>query len=258
MRQIYDTLLGGDGNDTIRGGNGNDILNGGAGRDHLRGGQGNDVYIVTAGDVTVEHFNGGIDRVESVVSWTLSSHIENLTLTGSANASGTGNNMGNTINGNSGSNVLNGGAGNDRLFGNAGNDRLIGDIGDDMLAGGLGADTLVGGLGKDTMYGGEGLTRDVFVFNSIADSQVGAQRDQIFGFQPGRDDIHLQAIDANSRAAGNQAFLFSGTEADEHSVWYVKQAGGLIVRGDVNGDLAADFEIWVSGVQRLSGDDFLL
>lgn len=253
-----DTLLGGDGNDTIQGGAGNDLLNGGVGSDHLTGGQGNDVYIVTAGDVTIEQATGGIDRVDSAISWNLSNHVENLTLTGSANAAGNGNNLVNHINGNVGSNVLNGGAGNDRLLGNGGNDRLLGGTGNDMLNGGVGADTLVGGLGQDTMHGGAGATQDVFVFTGVADSSVGAQRDQVFEFQLGRDDINLSGIDANSRLAGNQAFGFSGTQADEHSVWFVKQAGGVSVRGDVNGDLRADFEIWVNGVASLNENDFLL
>lgn len=253
-----DTLLGGDGNDTLRGETGNDILDGGAGRDHLTGGQGNDVFVVTAGDVTIEQANGGTDRVNSTSSWNLSAYVENLTLTGSASVTGNGNSLANRINGNAGNNVLDGGAGNDTIFGNAGNDRMVGGTGNDTLNGGVGTDTLSGGLGRDMMYGGAGLTRDVFVFNSASDSRVGGQRDQVFDFQLGRDDINLSGIDANSRVGGNQVFDFSGTQADEHSVWLVRQAGGLIVRGDINGDLNADFEIWVNGMARLNENDFLL
>lgn len=253
-----DTLLGGSGNDTIQGGAGNDRLDGGAGRDHLTGGRGNDVYVVTAGDTVVEQVNGGIDRVHSAINWNLSANIEDLNFTGAANVGGKGNSLANTMNGNAGSNALNSGAGNDRLFGNAGNDRLLGGTGNDMLNGGTGADTLIGGAGKDRMYGGAGATSDVFVFNSATESRVGAQRDQIFDFQPGRDDIDLLGIDANKQRAGNQAFDFSGTAPDEYSVWFVKQAGGVIVRGDFNGDHKGDFEIWVDGVARLSESDFLL
>jgi len=253
-----DTLLGGGGNDTLRGETGNDILNGGIGRDHLAGGQGDDIFVVTAGDVTIEQANGGTDRVDSAISWNLAAHVENLTLTGSVSATGKGNDLANRINGNAGSNVLNGGTGNDTISGNAGNDRIVGGAGNDILKGGVGADTLVGGLGQDMMYGGFGLTRDVFIFNSALDSRVGGQRDQLFDFQLGRDDINLLGVDANSRLAGNQGFDFSGTQADEHSVWLVRQAGAVIVRGDINGDLNADFEIWVNGVTSLNEDNFLL
>jgi Ca2+-binding RTX toxin-like protein len=253
-----DTLLGGSGTDTIQGGAGHDRLGGGVGRDHMIGGRGNDVYIVTAGDSTAEDANGGIDRVHSAINWNLSANIENLTFAGTAHLGGKGNSLANTMNGNAGSNALNGGAGNDRMFGNAGNDRLLGGIGNDMLKGGVGADTLIGGAGKDTMYGGAGASHDVFVFKSAMESRVGAQRDQIFDFQLGRDDIHLSGIDANKQRAGNQAFDFSGTAADDYSVWFAKQAGGVIVRGDINGDQTADFAIWMDGATRLSENDFLL
>lgn len=253
-----DTLFGGDGNDTIQGGVGNDVLNGGAGRDRMNGDQGDDIYIVTAGDLSVEKANGGIDRVVSATSWKLSAHVENLTLTGAASASGGGNNLANNITGNAGNNIVNGAAGNDRMFGDAGNDRMVGGIGNDMLSGGTGADTLIGGLGRDMMSGGSGQTRDVFIFNSALDSSVGGQRDHLLDFQLGRDDINLSGIDANSRLAGNQEFEFSGAAADEYSVWFIRQAGGVSVRGDINGDLVADFEIWVSGVTYLNENDFLL
>ncbi|WP_410219548.1 calcium-binding protein [Paracoccus sp. (in: a-proteobacteria)] len=253
-----DTLLGGAGNDILQGGFGNDVLNGGTGRDQLIGGAGNDIYLVTAGDVTTESQGGGIDRVQSAIGWTLGSHIEHLTLTGAGNVNATGNNLDNTITGNAGNNVLNGAAGNDRLVGNAGNDRLVGGLGNDMLGGGAGADTLVGGLGKDIMYGGEGADRDVFVFNSVMDSRFGSQRDQVNHFQAGLDEIDLSGIDANTHAARNQQFMFAGTEAEDHSVWYVRQAGGVIVRGDVNGDHQADFEIWINGVTQLNEGDFIL
>lgn len=253
-----DTLLGGDGNDTLQGGYGNDVLNGGVGRDHMTGGQGDDIYFVTAGDITVEQAGGGIDRVNSATNWNLSAHTEHLILTGSANSTGGGNNLANHIHGNSGNNILHGGAGDDSIFGNAGNDHIVGGSGNDTLKGGNGADALNGGLGRDVIYGGGGQARDVFIFNSALDSRVGVQRDQLFEFEPGRDDINLSGIDANNRLAGNQALDFSGTQADEYSVWFVRQTGGVIVRADVNGDRSADFEIWVNGAARLSVSDFLL
>ncbi|MFB2898704.1 DUF4347 domain-containing protein [Aerosakkonemataceae cyanobacterium BLCC-F50] len=120
-----DTLNGGAGNDTLNGGDGNDILNGDAGGDRMVGNAGNDTYIVdNTGDTVVESSNSGIDLVQSSISWTLSSNVENLTLTGTA-INGTGNSLNNAIVGNSANNILTGGAGNDTLTGGEGSDRFV-------------------------------------------------------------------------------------------------------------------------------------
>jgi len=117
------------------------ILNGGAGADSLLGGAGNDTYVVDTGsDRIFETETGGSDAVQASVSWTLSSYIENLTLTGTAALNGTGNALANVLTGNSAANLLNGGAGNDRLNGGAGGDTLLGGDGNDTLSGGAGAD----------------------------------------------------------------------------------------------------------------------
>ncbi|MBE9225656.1 DUF4347 domain-containing protein [Phormidium sp. LEGE 05292] len=121
-----DSLNGGAGNDTLNGGDGNDILDGGTGADRLVGNAGNDTYIVdNTGDTVVEASNSGIDLVQSSISWTLSSNVENLTLTGTAAIKGTGNNLNNAIVGNLANNILTGGAGNDTLTGGAGSDRFV-------------------------------------------------------------------------------------------------------------------------------------
>jgi VCBS repeat-containing protein len=155
-----DILIGGDGNDGLNGeagsdqlfGNaGNDTLNGGTGADIMAGGSGNDTYVVdNVGDVVTENPGEGTDLVQSSITYTLTDHVENLTLTGSANIDGTGNELGNVITGNSGANVLDGRAGNDILYGNAGNDTLFGGEGNDTLDGGTGADAVAGGSGNDT------------------------------------------------------------------------------------------------------------
>jgi len=160
--------------------------------------------------------------------------------------------------GGTGNDMLNGGLGNDRLVGEAGNDRLIGALDHDVLEGGGGADILDGGLGRDMMFAGLDSMRDVFVFRTGTETAVGAQRDQIHQFRPGQDDIDLSLIDANVARAGNQAFAFAGTTAAAHAIWYAKAAGGVIVRGDLNGNKIADFEIWVDDATRLGATDFIL
>jgi Ca2+-binding RTX toxin-like protein len=113
------------GSDTIEGGNGDDTLIGGAGKDTLIGGSGSDTYVVDGSETVTETSGQGKDTVQSSVSFTLSSHLENLVLTGSANTGGTGNDSSNRITGNSGNNRLDGGAGGDTLTGGTGVDSFV-------------------------------------------------------------------------------------------------------------------------------------
>jgi Ca2+-binding RTX toxin-like protein len=136
-----------------------------------------------------------------------------------------------------------------------GNDVITGSNIDDVLHGYAGADTLVGGLGKDDLWGDAGA--DIFDFNAVAESTVGAGHDTVH-FEAGVDKVDLRTIDANGVAEeGNQSFRlvseFSGTSGQ------AILSNGLF-QADLTGDGAADFEIAldvVNGV-ALSATDFLL
>ena len=87
-----DNLVGTSDNDTIHGLQGNDTIDGGLGIDIMNGGPGNDIYLTDdVNDVVNENTGEGTDTIQSSVTFTLSSNIENLTLTGSSNINATGN-----------------------------------------------------------------------------------------------------------------------------------------------------------------------
>lgn len=120
---IYGLIMANGGDDRID-------LRGGTVKGQIYGGSGDDVLITDkASHKLVEGAAGGDDAVLSSVSYKLSDEVERLTLTGSKNIDGTGNDTANILRGNKGDNVLKGMAGMDELYGGKGDDRLIG--GDD-------------------------------------------------------------------------------------------------------------------------------
>ena len=146
---------GGNATDNLLIGNGhNNQLNGHAGADTMRGGAGDDTYIVSqAQDRVIEWAGKGVDLVRAGVSYTLSDHVENLTLVGTNALNATGNAAANVLTGNAGANVLSGRGGADTLLGGAGND-TFNLIDSDLSA--LGASTgsamqIHGGTGWNTL-----------------------------------------------------------------------------------------------------------
>ncbi|MGB8814007.1 MAG: calcium-binding protein [Paracoccaceae bacterium] len=229
-----DTLLGAGGNDAMQGGGGNDYLAGGLGDDTLTGGAGDDTIVIeTATDRVIEAALGGTDTLKSA-SLSLNllgfANIENLSLLGTANLFGFGNNAVNLISGNAGSNTLAGLAGNDTLNGGAGDDRLRGGTGLDILTGGAGADD--------------------FLFVSAAEAGISTARDHITDFQHGVDDIDLHLFMAGGSFIG--AAVFGGIA---RQLRYEAASGTLM--GDVNGDGLADFQITLDTKPALSAIDFI-
>lgn len=196
-----DSINGSGGNDSIEALGGNDTINGGTGADTMLGGAGNDRYIVdNLGDLITENPDEGIDSVQSAVSFALGADFENLTLTGSAANSATGNAAANVIIGNTGSNVLAGLGGADSVYGGAGADTATygaspggvtvslltgagtgGDAQGDVLSnienlsGSFFGDSLHGSSGNNSLFGNDGSdTLDGDAGNDTLDGGAGA------------------------------------------------------------------------------------
>jgi len=103
----------------------NNTLTGNSAANVLTGGTGNDTYVVGIGDTVVEQASSGTDTIQSSVSWTLGTNVENLTLTGTSAINGTGNTLNNSLIGNTGSNILDGSSGTDAMSGGAGDDIYV-------------------------------------------------------------------------------------------------------------------------------------
>jgi Ca2+-binding RTX toxin-like protein len=239
------SLAGYAGADTLRGGAGDDRLNGGAGADMLVGGNGDDTYQVTAGDQINESADGGVDTVNSSISWTLGANIETLTLGGADAIDGSGNAGANTVNGNGAANTLNGQGGADTLRGLAGDDALH------------------GGSGNDTLTGGEGA--DVFVFETALSPTTNA--DTVTDFSPGTDRLLLDHEVFGSLAAGELAAAQFRSGADvtraadnDDRILYDTSTGALYYDADgAGGNAALRFAvIGTTAHPALSAADFLI
>jgi hypothetical protein len=209
---------------------GADVLTDAPGPTLMSGGAGNDTYHVgNSTDVIMESAAEGLaDTVLAKVAYTIGAASRIEFLTADVGAPGL------ALGGNGFINTITGGAGND---------------------------TLIGGGGADLLVGGGGA--DLFVLTALSDSTVAASgRDRIGDFSVvAGDRIDLQALDADTTLAGDQAFIFLG------AVGFSGKAGQLVqgafgadtrVQGDVNGDGVADFSLLLTGSVTLGGGSFVL
>ncbi|HEY9236648.1 MAG TPA: calcium-binding protein [Phenylobacterium sp.] len=225
-------LIGTEGDDTLIGTARDEMLIGGAGLNLMDGGEGVDTvsYATARLGVNVDLAREDFQAVSRTTTDALV-NIENLT----------------------------GSPSSDTLSGAAGDNRIVGADGADSIFGGAGADTLTGSHGGDTLTGGDGA--DLFVFRFTSDSTgTGTARDLITDFDRFEGDkIDISGIDARTSLAGDQPFTFV--------TWYTKkpgevmaapEAGGYVVKGDINGDGASEFMIKVMGPAIPTADDFIL
>ena len=225
-------------NNVITGNAGNNTLNGGAGADTLVGGAGNDTYVVdNSSDVVTENLNEGTDAVQASVTYTLSANVENLTLTGTAAISGTGNALDNLFTGNAGNNTLTGGEGNDTLNGGAGADRMAGGLGNDSYVVNVTGDTVTeaAGQGTDNVQAGVTYTLSANVENLLLTGS-GA----INGTGNALDNILIGNSGANllTGLAGNDTYFIAGSDSVTESAG----GGEDTVYSSVTHTLAANVE----------------
>ena len=198
----------------LAGTSGSDWLDGRGGADTMTGGLGNDVYVIdSAGDSIVENAGQGTDTVHSnLASYTLGANLENLWITATGAADGTGNALNNILWAGDGNNVIDGGAGRDTvsyMYANAGvtvflgpgsnasggsgidtlisiesaigsnfNDNITGNGGNNHLNALGGDDSMYGAAGDDTLLGGAG--NDTLVGGGGADRLEGGAGNDIY------------------------------------------------------------------------------
>jgi hypothetical protein len=71
----------------------------------------------------------------------------------------------------------------------------------------------------------------------------------------------VTGIDADTTLAGDQAFRFVGTtalSATPGEVGWYSSGGNTIIRGSIDADVQAEFEIQLNGIVSLSAADFYL
>jgi hypothetical protein len=222
----HDTVCGGAGNDVISTGANDDTITyagTGNGADTVDGGDGNDAIDGGAGFDTIQ-----ASAANATLNWGSIANVEAISGGGFA-----------------GVKILGSAAANVMDFSNI----ALSDIA-----------TINGAGGGDTITGSAGA--DVFGYAAVADSRASTGIDVINGFQDGIDRIDLSAIDASTKAAGNQAFTFIGSGGFTGVAGQLRVdtgvAGTTDILADVNGDRLADLTIHLTGTHALTSGDFIL
>jgi Ca2+-binding RTX toxin-like protein len=207
---LGNVLRGEDGADTLLGGGGNDRLDGGTGVDSLTGGTGDDTYVADlATDRIIEVSGEGVDTVESSLSWTLGSWLENLTLTGAGALNGRGNSLDNVLTGNVAANTLRGEGGRDTLAGGGGSDTYYVDSADDEVV-------ELSGEGNDSVYSTGSYTlganvERLYLFEGYAGAVSAAGNGEANVLNGNSGSNLLQGLGGNdtlSGKLGNDTYVF--------------------------------------------------
>lgn len=255
--QADNLLFGGHGDDMLWGGGAADLLIGGQGADVLQGQRGNDTYVISGpADVVIEGANRGIDTVQAFVDYTLGAHVERGVLgviTGQKDLNLNGNGAANFLQGNAGDNQIKGYRGADVIWAHKGDDVIAGHRGWDQIFAGGGDDLITGGSGADRLTGGFG--GDTFIYRQALDSSVGlGTQDTIVDFESGIDRIDLSAMQATFTVIFDAEFSGAAGELRLHML-PVSQRTAL--SADIDGDAAADFQIWFEGRPDITEDDLI-
>jgi len=203
---LNNVITGNSGNDTLIAGSGNDTLIAGSGIDTLVGGSGNDTFVINnAADVIVEKRRSGLAAVFSSVSYVLPKGIDSLTLTGTANITGTANH---------GDDILTADGGNDTLYGGTGHDTLVAGSGNDLLISGSGRSTLIGGSGNDTLISGSGRAmliagsgNDTLISGSGRTTMIGGAGNDTFVINNAKDVILAPAGASGDRVLSSVNYV---------------------------------------------------
>ncbi|WP_162183339.1 beta strand repeat-containing protein, partial [Neorhizobium vignae] len=217
---LNNILTGGAAADNLSGGAGADTLIGGAGSDRMSGGVGDDTYVVdVATDIVVENPNEGTDTVQTTLaSYIVGTNVENLTYTGTAAFTGTGNGAVNVMTGGAGADTLDGKAGADTLIGGGGNDTYIvetlGDVvveasggGTDVIKTDLASYSLaaIANVENLTFTGSGGFTG---TGNTLDNVITGGAGDDTLSGDAGNDTLNGGAgADALSGGTGNDIYV---------------------------------------------------
>jgi len=279
------TLSGGAGNDTLIGSSTSDFLDGGTGIDWMDGGSGDDTYVVdNASDVVIERagtLGGYNDEIRTSISMILQNGIEHLTLLGTQNLTGRGNDSNNTMVGNAGRNVFYGGNGSDtyvigandivveyanegttdkvqvsgtytlgahieqiELLG-TGNFDATGNSRNNVLWGNAGNNKMIGGFGQDAMYGRGG--NDIYYFTDPGDQayeNANEGTDLVYAWV----DVYLNSYIENVTLVGDEDLTAYGNSLANSML-------GNAADNTIDGQQGADYMAGGLGNDRYTVDD---